>query len=222
MRTVSIRAALAAVFAAAALAAQTPADARAAMDAAVAKQRAAAAAVQESLARQRSSLEKQTGQAARGGFFVLPPPARLGATAAAPAMAAADCEPLPPSEVDALVERAAKQQNLDEAVLHGVIQQESAFRPCAVSPKGAMGLMQLMPASASQLGVPNPFDPRANVDAGAKMLKELLTRYGGDLPLALGAYNAGPSRVDAATAVPGIPETQEYVKRILSMLPEKN
>jgi soluble lytic murein transglycosylase-like protein len=82
-----------------------------------------------------------------------------------------------------------------------------------------MGLMQLMPASASQLGVSNPFDPEANVDAGAKLLKELLTRYGGDLPLALGAYNAGPARVDAAAGVPGIPETQEYVKRILSGLP---
>ena len=105
------------------------------------------------------SLEKQTGQAERGGFFVLPPPAALGATAAAPAVAAADCEPLPPSEVDSLVEGAAKRQDLDEAMLRGVIQQESAFRPCAVSPKGAMGLMQLMPASASQLGVPNPFDP---------------------------------------------------------------
>ena len=221
MRTVSIRAALAAVFAAAALAAQTPADARAAMDAAVAKQRAAAAAVQESLARQRSSLEKQTGQAARGGFFVLPPPARLGATAAAPAMAAADCEPLPPSEVDALVERAAKQQNLDEAVLHGVIQQESAFRPCAVSPKGAMGLMQLMPATASQFGVPNPFDPADNVEGGARFLKQLMVRYGGDLTLALGAYNAGPAKVDAAAGIPNIPETQDYVKQILGALPVK-
>jgi soluble lytic murein transglycosylase-like protein len=222
MRTVDIRVALAAVFAAAALPAQTPADARAAMDAAVAKQRAAASAVQESLARQRSSLEKQTGRAERGGFFVLPPPAALGATVAAPAMARADCDPLPPSEADSLVEGAARREDLDEAVLHGVIQQESAFRPCAVSPKGAMGLMQLMPASASQLGVPNPFDPQANVDAGARLLKELLTRYGGDLPLALGAYNAGPARVDAGAAVPEIPETQEYVRRILSMLPVKN
>ena len=92
------------------------------------------------------------------------------------------------------MEQAARRQDLDEEVLRGVIQQESAFRPCAVSPKGAMGLMQLMPATASQLGVPNPFDPAANVDAGARFLKELLTRYGGDLPLALGAYNAGRPR----------------------------
>lgn len=222
MRTVNIRVALAVVFAAAALPAQPPADGRAAMEAALAKQRAAASAVQESLARQRLSLEKQTGQAERGGFFVLPPPAPLGVTASAAAVATADCEALPPSEVDSLVEGAAKRQDLDEALLRGVIQQESAFRPCAVSPKGAMGLMQLMPASASQLGVPNPFDPQANVNAGARLLKELLTRYGGDLPLALGAYNAGSAKVDAGAAVPEIPETQEYIRRILSMLPVKN
>jgi len=219
MPTVSVRSLLGLVFAAAVLPAQSPADAHAAMDAALAKQRVAATALQESLARQRSSLEKQTGQTAPAGFFVLPPPAALGATVPMRAAPAADCEPLPPSEVDSLVEQAAKRQDLDQALLHGVIQQESAFRPCAVSPKGAMGLMQLMPASASQLGVSNPFDPEANVDAGAKLLKELLTRYGGDLPLALGAYNAGPARVDAAAGVPGIPETQEYVKRILSGLP---
>jgi len=219
MPTVSVRSILGVVFAAAVLPAQPPADPHAAMDAALAKQRAAATAVQESLARQRSSLEKQTGQTAPAGFFVLPPPAALGATVPMHVAPAADCEPLPPSEVDSLVEQAAKRQDLDQALLHGVIQQESAFRPCAVSPKGAMGLMQLMPASASQLGVSNPFDPEANVDAGAKLLKELLTRYGGDLPLALGAYNAGAARVDAAGAVPGIPETQDYVKRILSGLP---
>ena len=222
MRTVNIRVALGMIFASAWLSAQPLAETRDAMDAALAKQRAAASALQESLARQRSSLEKQTGQAERGGFFVLPPPAALGATVAARPAAAADCEPLPPSEVDSLVEHAAKRQDLDEALLHGVMQQESAFRPCAVSPKGAMGLMQLMPASASQLGVPNPFDPESNVEAGARLLKELLTRYGGDLPLALGAYNAGAARVDAAAAVPAIPETQEYVKRILAALPAKD
>ena len=137
---------------------------------------------------------------------------------AAPAPGAADCESLPSSEVDSLVEHAAKRQDLDEETLRAVIQQESAFRPCAVSPKGAMGLMQLMPATATQLGVPNPFEPVANVDAGAKLLKELLVRYGGDLSLSLGAYNAGPAEVDAAGGVPDIPETQDYVKRILSTL----
>jgi soluble lytic murein transglycosylase-like protein len=137
---------------------------------------------------------------------------------AAAAFAGADCEPLPASEVDALVEKAAKRQDLDQAVLRGVMRQESAFRPCAVSPKGAMGLMQLMPATASRLGVPNPFDTAANVDAGAKLLRELLMRYGGDLSLTLSAYNAGSAEVDAAAGVPEIPETQDYVKRVLSTL----
>ena len=221
MRTLNIRVALAVISAIAVLPGQTPADGQTGMDAALAKQRASAPAMEESLARQRSSVAKQTSQADRGGFFVLPPPTALGAAAAAPTATAADCEPLPASEIDSLVGQAARRQDLDEAVLRGVIQQESAFRPCAVSPKGAMGLMQLMPATASDLGVRNPFDPAANLDAGAMFLKELLMRYGGDLSLALGAYNAGPAKVDAAGSVPAIPETQDYVKRILSALPVK-
>jgi soluble lytic murein transglycosylase-like protein len=184
----------------------------------VSKQRSAAYAMQRSLARQRSSVAKQTGQAEAAGFFVLPPPTRMGATVFAPA---ADCDPLPAAEVDSLVQQAAKNQNLDEQVLRGVIQQESAFRPCAVSPKGAMGLMQLMPATADQFGVPDPFDPKDNVETGAAFLKQLLARYGGDLTLALGAYNAGPAKVDAAAGVPKIPETQDYVNRVLSTVPVK-
>ncbi len=221
MGTAYIRVALAVVSATAALSAQTSADARATMDAATAKQRAATASMEASLALQRSSLQKQTGQAERGAFFILAPPAGLGANVAAPAPDAADCESLPSSEVDSLVEHAAKHQDLDEKTLRAVMQQESAFRPCALSPKGAMGLMQLMPATASQFGVPNPFDPVGNVEAGAAFLKQLLVRYGGDLPLALGAYNAGPAKVDAAAGVPNIPETQDYVRRILSILPVK-
>jgi soluble lytic murein transglycosylase-like protein len=221
MRTLNIRVALAVISAIAVWPAQTPADGQTGMDAAPAKQRASASAMEESLARQRSSVAKQISQAGRGGFFVLPPPTAWGVSAAVPTVTSADCEPLPVSEIDSLVGQAARRQDLDEAVLRGVIQQESAFRPCAVSPKGAMGLMQLMPATASGLGVRNPFDPAANLDAGATFLKELLMRYGGDLSLALGAYNAGPAKVDAAGGVPAIPETQDYVKRILSTPPVK-
>jgi soluble lytic murein transglycosylase-like protein len=221
MGTVHLRVALAVFTATVRLLAQTPADARAAVEAAAAKQRAAAASMDESLARQRSSVEKQTGQAERGAFFVLAPPAALGATVAAPAPVATDCESLPSSEVDSLVEQAAQRQDLDEELLRAVIRQESAFRPCAVSPKGAMGLMQLMPDTASEFGVPNPFDPADNVEAGATFLKQLLVRYGGDLTLALGAYNAGPAKVDATAGVPRIPETQEYIRRVLSTLPVK-
>jgi soluble lytic murein transglycosylase-like protein len=221
MGTVRIRVALIVVSASVRLLAQPPADARTAMEAAVAKQRAAVAAMEESVARQRSAVEKQAGQAERGAFFVLAPPARLGATVPAPAPVAADCDSLPPSEVDSLVEQAAQRQDLDEETLRAVMRQESAFRPCAVSPKGAMGLMQLMPGTATQFGVPNPFDPVDNVEAGASFLKQLLVRYDGDLTLALGAYNAGPAKVDAAAGVPKIPETQEYIRRVLSTLPAK-
>ena len=221
MRALNIRVTFAVISAMAVLPAQTPADGQTGVDAALAKQRTAASAMEESLARQRSSVARQTRPADHGGFFVLPPPTALGATMAAPTATAADCEPLPASEIDSLVGQTAKRQDLDEAVLRGVIQQESAFRPCAVSPKGAMGLMQLMPATASDLGVRNPFDPAANLDAGAMFLKELLMRYGGDLSLALAAYNAGPAKVDAAGSVPAIPETRDYVKRILSTPPVK-
>jgi soluble lytic murein transglycosylase-like protein len=221
MKTLTIvvlKVALSVVSAVAFLPAQSPVDTRTAMEESLAKQRAAALAAQDSLARQRASQEKQTGHTAQNGFFILPPPAGLGATSG---LAGADCEPLPKSEIDSLVEKAANQEGLDQAVVRGVMRQESAFRPCAVSAKGAMGLMQLMPSTASQLGVVNPFDSAANVDAGAKLLKELLVRYGGDLSLTLGAYNAGPSEVDAAAGVPAIPETQDYVKRILSWLGPK-
>jgi len=221
MRTTHVRLALAVISATVALSAQTSVDARAAMETSLAKQRSAAASLEASLARQRTSLEKQTGKAERGSFFLLTPPAGLGANVAAPAPAAADCDSLPSSEVDSLVEHAAKRQDLDQETLRAVIQQESGFRPCAVSPKGAMGLMQLMPATASQFGVPNPFDPADNVEAGARFLKQLMVRYGGDLTLALGAYNAGPSRVDAAAGVPDIQETRDYVKQILAALPVK-
>jgi soluble lytic murein transglycosylase-like protein len=191
------------------------------MEAAVARQRSAAASMEESLARQRASVEKQAGQAERGSFFVLAPPAALGATVAPPPPVAADCDSLPSSAIDSLVEQAARRLNLDEGTLRAVIQQESAFRPCAISPKGAMGLMQLMPSTALQFGAGNPFDPSENVEAGATLLKQLLVRYGGDLRLALGAYNAGPARVDAAAGVPKIPETREYIREILSTLPAK-
>ena len=174
---------------------------------------------EESIAKQRASIQKQLSAAPSNGFFVLPPPARMGATVFAAAPLNADCDPLPAAEIDRLVAGAATRASLDENVLRGVMSQESGFRPCAVSPKGAMGLMQLMPATARQFDVKDPFDPGQNVDAGARFLKELLGRYSGDLTLALGAYNAGPAKVDAAGGVPPISETQEYIKKILSVLP---
>jgi len=184
------------------------------------KQRTSAAAMEESLVKQRISIEQQVKALQAGAFFLLPPPASLGATTYAP-VAADDCDPIPAAEADKLISSTASRQGVDENLLRNVIRQESSFRPCAVSSKGALGLMQLMPATLERLGVKNPLDPAENVDAGARFLKDLLVRYGGDLTRALGAYNAGPGKVDAANGVPEFPETLEYIKRILSALPPK-
>src|SRR5581483_940451 len=118
-----------------------------------------------------------------------------------------------------LIEEAARRENLKPDLLRGIIRQESGARPCAVSAKGAEGLMQLMPATSAEFGVSDPFDPKQNIQAGAKFLKQLLTRYSGDVTKALAAYNAGSARVDQADGVPAIRETMHYVSSILGSLP---
>jgi soluble lytic murein transglycosylase-like protein len=130
------------------------------------------------------------------------------------------CDPLPAAELDKLVEQGAKAEGLKPELIRGVITQESGGRPCAVSWKGAQGLMQLMPATSEELGVKDPFDPRQNVEAGTKLLKQLMTKYKDDVSLALAAYNAGEGRVDRDGGVPQIPETQNYVNDIKSKLPK--
>ena len=132
--------------------------------------------------------------------------------------APSDCEPLAQAEVDNLIEDAAVKEGLDPKLVREVARQESGFLPCAISSKGALGLMQLMPATAKDLEVDNPFDPRGNITAGSRFLKLLLDRYEGDLASALGAYNAGPARVDKAGGVPAITETRQYVSTILNRL----
>jgi len=122
------------------------------------------------------------------------------------------------ADIGPLIESAAKASDLQPNLLRAVIEQEAARRPCAVSPKGAKGLMQLMPDTALDLGVTDAFDPRSNVDAGARYLKQLLDKFQGDIPQALGAYNAGPKAVDQAGGIPKIRETQDYVKSILQKL----
>ena len=184
----------------------------------VAGQQQSVAAMQPSLAAQRASIARQVGDRSSESFFLLGPPSESGLV---PVQAPeSDCEPLPASQLDSLIESAAKQQDLQPELLRSMIHQESGARPCAVSPKGAMGLMQLMPATAAQLGVKDPFDPKENLNAGAWFVKQLLTVYN-DLPLALGAYNAGPARVNAIDGIPAIPETQEYIRKIMSTLPSK-
>ncbi len=116
---------------------------------------------------------------------------------------------------DPFVGLVARREGLPPALLKAVIAAESNFDPVAVSSKGAMGLMQLMPETADALGVSNPFLVIENVAAGAHYLAELLRRYG-DWRLALAAYNAGPKAVDRYQGIPPYPETREYVKRVLA------
>jgi soluble lytic murein transglycosylase-like protein len=114
-----------------------------------------------------------------------------------------------------VVQSASGRYRLDPDLVNSVIKAESGFNVRAVSPKGAQGLMQLMPGTATQLGVPNAFDPQANVEGGTKYLRELLERYNFDLVKALAAYNAGPQRVEQFGGVPPYYETRAYVARIV-------
>jgi len=123
--------------------------------------------------------------------------------------------PLGPLNLDEVVISASGRYRLDPDLVNSVIKAESGFNVRAVSPKGAQGLMQLMPGTASQLGVPNAFDPQANVEGGTKYLRELLERYNFDLVKALAAYNAGPQRVEQFGGVPPYYETRAYVARVV-------
>jgi soluble lytic murein transglycosylase-like protein len=120
-------------------------------------------------------------------------------------------------DIDSAIEQAAARHNVDPNLVRAVVKVESNFNPNAVSRKGAMGLMQLMPATARQLKVKNPFDPEQNVDAGVRHLKQLLESYGGDVRLTLAAYNAGAGAVARNSGVPHYAETQNYVRRITSL-----
>jgi len=117
------------------------------------------------------------------------------------------------------VSRASAATGLDTRLLHAVIAVESDYQREVVSPKGAMGLMQLMPATAAELGVVDPFDPEENILAGARYLRRMWDRFG-DLTLALAAYNAGPERVEQFGGVPPFAETEGYVGQVRRLYPE--
>ena len=121
---------------------------------------------------------------------------------------------LTPAEVQALGTGIAKYHDVEPALLLAVVETESAFITHAISPVGAMGLAQLMPSTASWLGVEDPFSPRENLDASARYLKRLLSQFKGDVSLALAAYNAGPGTVRRHGGIPPWPETQAYVKKV--------
>ena len=122
-------------------------------------------------------------------------------------------ESLSPAEIDRIVEDAAARHHVDPNLVRAVIKVESNFNPSAVSRKGAMGLMQLMPATARKFNVSNPFDPRQNVDAGVQHLKRLLDNFGGNVGLTLAAYNAGEKAVNRNNGVPPYAETLQYLRR---------
>lgn len=189
--------------------ASQPQAARGAQAAAAARQRAAAqGAFAGSVARQLESVQRQLEATGSTRIIAVVRAQEPGG----------DCPPLAKDDLADLLRETAQRDGLTPDLLRAVIGKESAFRPCAVSRKGAAGLMQLMPETARDLGVSDPFDPRQNVSGGSRLLKRLLERYGNDLTLALGAYNAGPSQVDRYNGLPPFVETIDYVKDILGGL----
>jgi len=122
-----------------------------------------------------------------------------------------------PPKIDQLVEQTASRYQVDPELVRAIIRVESDYDPKAVSNKGAMGLMQLIPATAQRFGVANPFDPKQNLEGGVTYLKYLLDMFGGDLNLSLAAYNAGEHSVQRSGGIPAIPQTQDYVRKVTNI-----
>ena len=177
------------------------------------------AAMAASIEKQRASIEQQIKfiKAPVPPVLVMPP-SFTGSSFNVPPPVTYACEPVAQPELSKMIDNVARENSVDPALVREVARQESGFHACAVSPKGAQGLMQLMPTTQAQLDVRDPFNPQESLSAGAKLLKQLLDRYQGDLALALSAYNAGMTRVDRTLSVPEIPETKDYVTDILGRL----
>ena len=134
-----------------------------------------------------------------------------------------DIEALPPERAyEHLIQEAARTYDLDAALIRAVMRVESSFNPLVVSPAGASGLMQLMPSVAQRMGVRDPFDPRENIMAGARYLRELLDRHNGSIELTLASYNAGPTTVARyRNRIPPFKETRTYVRKITRLLADE-
>jgi soluble lytic murein transglycosylase-like protein len=153
--------------------------------------------------------------------LVIAPPQPVAApqpVASAPSVP--EVKPIPvaaasPLDINQVVRDASNKRSIDPDFVNSVIKAESNFHPHAISPKGAQGLMQIMPGTANKLGLRDAFDPRANVEAGTAYLSELLTLYNNDPIKALAAYNAGPQRVQQYHGVPPYRETRAYISRIV-------
>jgi len=146
------------------------------------------------------------------------PAPRTGSTISSPSMASSSgsktLDTWSSVQYDDIVREAAERHQVDPALVKAVIRTESGWNPHAVSRKGAMGLMQLIPGTAQRYGVGNPYDPAQNVEGGTMYLKSLLDRYNGDVNKTLAAYNAGEHAVDRSGGVPAIPETIRYVRKV--------
>ncbi len=150
-----------------------------------------------------------------GSVQNLTPPAQRPAPTTAPARAAAPEAAADRAAFDRLIDQAAARHQVDPALVRAVVQAESDFDPACVSQAGAMGLMQLMPETAGDLGVSDPFDPAQNIDAGTRYLSMMLQRFGGDESRALAAYNWGPSNVESGGRYPA--ETRNYLRKVAAL-----
>lgn len=173
--------------------------------------------------KQRLSVRKQVqGAGPVNSFFTTPWLDAPSVTAASIApLGTGDCEAIAEASLTQLILEASQKESVSPKLVQALVKRESGGKPCAVSPKGAQGLMQLMPGTQADMGVRDPFDPAENISGGVKYLKQMLDRYQGNTALALAAYNAGPQRVALDGKIPDIPETQAYVMNIMGQLNEE-